>query len=216
MKRMAFVTALAGAFITGSAFIAVPSTTKLIDGQHIATVFPNAANWVLDKAHTNVRFSVSHLVVSDVDGNFTAFEGNMTSNKPDFSDAVINFTADVSSINTGNENRDKHLKSDDFFNAAKFPQIKFVSKSFQPLGNNKYTLTGDLTIRDITKTVSFDVTYGGTITSASMGGTHAGFKARTTINRFDYNLKWNAATETGGMVVGKEVEITLNIDMKKI
>jgi polyisoprenoid-binding protein YceI len=173
------------------------------------------AKWVLDKAHSNVRFSVSHLVVSDVDGSFKSFDGSMTSANPDFTDAVINFTVDVNSINTDNENRDKHLQSDDFFNAAKFPQIKFVSKSFQSLGNNKYKLTGDLTIRDVTKTVSFDVTYGGTVTSAAMGGTHAGFKAKTTINRFDYNLKWDKTTEAGGLVVGKDVEITLNIDMKK-
>lgn len=211
---MAFVTAIAGAFIVSSAFSSVTVASKSINNQSI-TPIPPAGNWVLDKAHTNVRFSVSHLVVSDVDGSFTAFDGSMSSTKPDFSDAAINFTADVNSINTGNENRDKHLKSDDFFNAATFPQIKFVSKSFKPLGNSKYSLTGDLTIRDITKTVTFDVTYGGTITSAAMGGTHAGFKAKTTINRFDYNLKWNAATETGGMVVGKDVEITLNIDMKK-
>ena len=139
----------------------------------------------------------------------------MTATKPDFTDASIVFAADVNSINTDNENRDKHLKSDDFFNAEKFPQVKFVSKSFKALGNNKYTLAGDLTIRDITRPVTFDVTYGGTVTSAAMGGTHAGFKAKTTINRFDYNLKWNAATEAGGAVVGKEVDITLNIDMKK-
>ena len=171
------------------------------------------AKWVLDKAHTNVRFSVAHLVVSDVDGSFKSFDGSMTSAKPDFSDAAINFTADVNSINTDNEMRDKHFKSDDFFNAEKFPQIKFVSKSFQSLGDNKYKLTGDLTIRDVTKTVSFDVVYGGTVTV--MGGTHAGFKAKTTVNRFDYNLKWDKTTEAGGLVAGKEVEITLNIDMKK-
>jgi len=194
-------------FTTGSK--PSPKAAALNPGQ--ASQSP--AKWVLDKTHTNVRFSVSHLVVSDVDGSFKSFDGSMTAAKPDFSDAVISFTADVASINTDNENRDKHLQSDDFFNAAKFPQIKFVSKSFQPLGDNKYKLVGDLTIRDITKTVTFDVTYGGTVNA--MGGTHAGFKAKTSINRFDYNLKWNAATEAGGVVVGKEVEITLNIDMKK-
>ena len=215
MTRIAFLTAVAGAFITTAAFIPVQHTGEPVNSNSPLAVAQAPAKWVLDKAHSNVRFSVSHLVVSDVDGSFKSFDGNMTSAKPDFSDAVINFTVDVNSINTDNENRDKHLKSDDFFNAAKFPQIKFASKSFQSLGNNKYTLTGDLTIRDITKSVSFDVSYGGTVTSAAMGGTHAGFKAKTTINRFDYNLKWNAATEAGGAVVGKEVEITLNIDMKK-
>ncbi len=214
MKRMAFFTAIAGTLFTTSSFTVANHGADPIP-QNNTTLIQAPAKWVLDKAHTNVRFSVSHLVVSDVDGSFKSFDGSMTSAKPDFSDAVINFTVDVNSINTDNENRDKHLQSDDFFNAAKFPQIKFTSTSFKPLGNNKYTLTGNLTIRDITKVVSFDVTYGGTVTSAAMGGTHAGFKAKTTINRFDYNLKWNAATEAGGAVVGKEVEITLNIDVKK-
>jgi polyisoprenoid-binding protein YceI len=168
--------------------------------------------WTIDKAHTNVKFSVSHLVISDVDGIFKSFDGTFESSKPDFSDAKINFTADVSSISTDNDQRDAHLKSDDFFNAAKFPQVKFVSTSFTPLGDSKYKLVGNLTIRDVTKPVSFDVKYGGTV---QMYGTHIGFKATTTINRFDYNLKWDKTTEAGGMIVGKDVDITINADFKK-
>jgi len=170
--------------------------------------------WTLDKVHSNVLFSVSHLVVSDVEGSFKSYDGTMENSKPDFSDAKINFTAEVNSVSTDNENRDKHLKSDDFFNAEKFPQMKFVSTSFQPLGDNKYKLTGNLTIRDVTKPVTFDVRYGGTVNA--MGGTHIGFKAKSTINRFDYNLKWDKTTEAGGMVVGKDVDITVNIDFKKV
>jgi polyisoprenoid-binding protein YceI len=172
-----------------------------------------SGTWVADKPHTNVKFSVSHLVISDVDGNFKSFDGTLESSKPDFSDAKITFTADVSSINTDNEMRDNHLKSDDFFNAAKFPQIKFISTSFTPLGDNKYKLVGNLTIRDVTKSVTFDVKYGGTV--VAMGGTHVGFKATTTIDRFDYNLKWSKTTEAGGLVAGKDVEITINADFKK-
>jgi polyisoprenoid-binding protein YceI len=170
--------------------------------------------WKLDRTHSNVIFSVSHLVVSDVEGRFNSFDGSMETSKPDFSDAKISFTVEVSSISTDNENRDNHLKSDDFFNAAKFSQMKFVSKSFEPLGNNKYKLTGDLTIRDITKPVVFDVSYGGMVNA--MGGTHVGFKAKTTVDRFDFNLKWDKTTEAGGLVVGKNVDVTLNIDMKKV
>ena len=215
MKKLAFFV-MAGAFITSSAFTSLQHGTKPVEKEAgWPEIVQVPGKWVLDKMHSNVRFSVSHLVVSDVDGNFKSFDGGMTSAKPDFTDAAINFAVDVNSINTDNEMRDKHLQSDDFFNAAKFPQIKFASKSFQSLGGNKYKLTGDLTIRDVTKTVSFDVTYGGTVTSAAMGGTHAGFKAKTTINRFDYNLKWDKTTEAGGLVAGKDVEITLNIDMKK-
>ena len=171
------------------------------------------SKWTTDKPHTNVKFSVSHLVISDVEGTFKSVDGTMETSKADFSDAKINFTAEVSSISTDNDMRDNHLKSDDFFNAAKFPQIKFVSSSFTPLGDNKYKLVGNLTIRDVTKPVTFDVKYGGTI--SAMGATHAGFKATTTIDRFDYNLKWNKATEAGGMIVGKDVDITVNVDFKK-
>jgi polyisoprenoid-binding protein YceI len=172
-----------------------------------------ATKWTLDKAHTNVLFSVSHLVVSDVEGKFKSFDGWMESDKADFSDAKIGFTVDIASISTDNDMRDNHLKSDDFFNAAKFPQMKFESTSFTSTGGNKYKLTGNLTIRDVTKPVTFDVYYGGTVNA--MGGTHAGFKAKTTLNRFDYNLKWDKTTEAGGLVVGKDVDITINIDLKK-
>jgi polyisoprenoid-binding protein YceI len=177
------------------------------------TAVAQTAVWKVDKTHSNVIFSVSHLVVSDVEGSFRSFDGSLESGMPDFSDAKINFVVDVSSVNTDNENRDNHLKSDDFFNAAKFPQMKFESTSFQLLGNNKYKLIGNLTIRDVTKTVSFDVSYGGMVNA--MGGTHAGFKAKATINRFDYNLKWDKTTEAGGLVVGKDVDITINLDAKK-
>jgi polyisoprenoid-binding protein YceI len=187
------------------------SELKLQDGSVALPV--DATTWKVDKVHSNIIFSVSHLVVPDVEGSFKSFDGALVSSKPDFSDAVINFTVDVASVNTDNEMRDKHLKSDDFFNADKFPQMKFVSTSFQPSGDGKYTLTGNLTIRDITKPVSFDVKYGGT--AVAMGGTHIGFKAKATINRFDYNLKWSATTEAGGLVVGKDVDITVNLDLKK-
>jgi polyisoprenoid-binding protein YceI len=172
-----------------------------------------STKWTIDKVHTNVNFSVTHLVVSDVEGSFKSFDGSMEASKPDFSDALISFTVDVSSLSTDNENRDKHLKSDDFFNAEKFPQMKFVSTAFQPQGSNKYKLMGNLTIRDVTKPVSFDVTYGGQV--SAMGSTHTGFKAKTTINRLDYNLKWDKTTEAGGLVVGHDVDITINVDMKK-
>ncbi len=170
------------------------------------------ATWSVDKAHTNLKFSVSHLVISDVDGSFKSFDGSMTAAKADFSDAKITFTADVASVNTDNEKRDRHLKSDDFFNAEKYPQIKFVSTSFTPLGDNKYKLVGNLTIRDMTKSVTFDVKYGGTV---NMYGTHVGFKATTTVNRQDYNLKFAGKTESGEAVVGDKVDLTINADFKK-
>lgn len=167
--------------------------------------------WKTDNSHSNVKFSVSHLVVSDVEGYFKSYSGTMVSSKPDFTDAVINFSVDINSINTDNENRDKHLKSDDFFNAEKYPQMTFKSTSIKKVADKKYVLEGDLTIRDITRKIKFDATYGGTVKDP-WGNTKAGFKAKGVLNRFDYNLKWNTLTEAGGAVVGKEVDIMLNLE----
>jgi polyisoprenoid-binding protein YceI len=178
-----------------------------------ATGFAQAAKWTVDKGHSNVKFSVTHMVVSDMEGTFKIFDGSLVTTKPDFSDAKVSFTVEVASVNTDNEKRDGHLKSDDFFNAEKFPQMKFESTSMKPLGNNKYEMRGNLTIRDVTKPVVFQVTHGGVLNTSR--GAKAGFKATTTIDRFDYNLKWDRATETGGLVVGKEVTITVNVEMDK-
>ena len=170
--------------------------------------------WTLDKAHTAVKFSVTHLVISEVEGNFKSFDGLLTYGKPDFSDALVDFTVDVASINTDNEMRDKHLKSDDFFNAEKYPKMTFKGATWKKISDTKYVLEGDLTIRDVTKHVAFDVASNGTIKDP-WGNTKAGFKATTVINRFDYNLKWGTLTETGGAVVGKDVTITLNLEFQK-
>lgn len=167
--------------------------------------------WVVDNAHSGIKFTVSHLVISEVEGNFKNFTGQMTAAQPDFSDAKINFTVDVNSINTDNEMRDKHLKSDDFFNAEKFPSMSFKSLLFKKTGDKRYDLVGELTIRDVTKKVKFNVTYGGTVKDP-YGNTKAGFKATATINRLDFGLKWNNLTEAGGAVVGSDVNILLNLE----
>jgi len=167
--------------------------------------------WKVDKSHSNVKFAVSHMVVSEVEGSFRIFDGSLVASKADLSDAKVNFSVDVASVNTDNEKRDGHLKSDDFFNAEKFPKMTFVSKSMKPLGGNKYALTGDLTLRDVTKTVTFDVTYGGQINTGR--GVKAGFKAKTTIDRLTYGLKYAPALETGGLAVGKDVDITVLLEM---
>ena len=211
MKKMMSVAAVAA--VSAIAIVAFKPAKNEVSATINKQAASLATKWVLDQAHTNVHFSVSHLVVSDVDGSFKKFDGSVESDKPDFSDAKIVFNIDVSSINTDNEMRDKHLKSDDFFNAEKFPQIKFESISFQPTGGNKYKLSGNLTIRDVTKPIVFDVTYGGT--ANAFGGVHAGFKIKGTLNRFDYNLKWDKTTEAGGLIAGKEVDITINVDLKK-
>ncbi|MEO6454957.1 MAG: YceI family protein [Ginsengibacter sp.] len=205
------------AFITTVAVTALAFTTITSDNKTKSPVKYAFANdvtkWTIDKAHSGVKFTVTHMVVSEVEGSFKIFDGSMENTKPDFSDAKISFTVDINSVNTDNEMRDKHLKSDDFFNAEKFPMMTFTGTSFTPAGGNKYKLAGNLTIRDVTKPVVFDVTYGGTVNA--MGGTRMGFKAKTTIDRFDYNLKWNKTIEAGGLVASKEVDITVNIELKK-
>jgi len=170
------------------------------------------STWTVDNVHSTVKFAVSHLVISEVEGNFKLYSGLVQSTTSDFSNATVEFEVDVNSINTENEMRDKHLKSDDFFNAEKFPKMTFKSTSWKKVGEQNYILEGDLTIRDVTKRVAFNATYGGTIKDP-WGNTKAGFKATSTINRFDYGLKWNTLTEAGGATVGKDVSITINLEL---
>ncbi|HMO34252.1 MAG TPA: YceI family protein [Lacibacter sp.] len=210
MKRITFFLGAALLVSALTAFV-LPATAPADSAAAPAVQTPT--KWTVDKPHTSVRFAVSHMVVAETEGTFKVFDGTVEHSKADWSDANINFTVDVNSINTDNENRDKHLKSDDFFNAEKYPSMTFVSTSFVPKGNNKYELNGNLTIRDVTKPVKFDVTFGGIATSSR--GDKAGFKASTTINRFDYNLKWDRATEAGGLVVGKEVEVVVRLELNK-
>lgn len=170
--------------------------------------------WTIDKAHSKVQFTVTHLIISEVTGHFQIYDGNIETAKEDFSDAKIDFTVDVASINTDNTQRDNHLKSDDFFNAEKFPKMVFKGKSLQKVSGNKYKLTGDLTIRDVTKSVVLDVVYNGSVKDP-WGNTKAGFKVTGFLDRFDYNLKWNALMETGGAVVGKTVSIVIDLQLAK-
>jgi polyisoprenoid-binding protein YceI len=167
--------------------------------------------WAVDKSHSTVKFSVSHMVISEVEGNFKVYDGSITAPTADFNGAKVDFAVDVNSINTESEIRDKHLKGDDFFNSEKFPKMTFTSTSFKKVSGNKYALFGNLTIRDVTKPVKFDVVYGGTVKDL-YGSIRSGFKATTVINRFDYNLKWNAVTEAGGAAVGKDVTLDLKME----
>jgi polyisoprenoid-binding protein YceI len=167
--------------------------------------------WEIDPVHSNVKFSVNHLVISEVEGSFKVFNGTMNANNPDFTNATIEFSVDVNSINTDNEMRDKHLKSDDFFNAEKYPKMTFKSESFRKIVANKYQLSGNLTIRNVTKPVKFEVYYGGTAKDG-YGNIKAGFRATAKINRISYGLKWNTLTETGGAVVSQDVNIILKLE----
>jgi len=171
-------------------------------------------NWSIDKVHSEIGFKVRHLVISHTSGKFDRFEANVASSSDDFTDAEISFSADVDSINTANEQRDAHLKSDDFFNAAQFPKLTFKSTSFKKVDASEYKLTGDLTIRDITKNITLTVDFGGVITDP-WGNVKAGFEATGKINRKDFNLKWDAFTEAGGAVVSDEIKLQLHIELQK-
>ena len=172
----------------------------------------NAQTWTIDNAHSQVMFTVSHLVISEVTGNFKAFTGTIAAKNDDFTDAAVEFNIDVKSINTDNEMRDTHLKSDEFFNAEKYPKMTFKGKGMKKISGNKYQLKGDMTIRDVTKPITLDVTYSGTAKDP-WGNTKAGFKIKGIVNRFDYNLKWNTLTELGGATVGQDVEFTINLEL---
>ena len=172
------------------------------------------STYKIDAAHSEITFKVKHLMITNVTGSFTKFDANMESAAADFSDAKISFEADVNSISTNNADRDGHLKSDDFFSAEKFPTINFKSTSFTSNGGSDYTLTGDLTIRDVTKSVTFPVEYGGTATDP-YGQVKSGFEIAGKFNRSEFGLTWSAVTEAGGVMVSDEVKLHLSVQMIK-
>jgi len=170
-------------------------------------------NWVLDPTHSEVHFKIKHLMITNVTGSFDIFNVTAQTENEDFTKAKVSFTADVNSISTNNEQRDGHLKSDDFFNAEKYPQIKFVATKTENVDNDgSYELYGDLTIRDVTKNVKLSVEFGGVVKDP-YGNTKAGFTINGKINRKDFGLTWNAATETGGVIVSDEVKIACEIQL---
>ncbi len=169
-----------------------------------------ASDWELDGTHSSVQFVVSHLTISKVRGEFTDNSGNLTFDGTNLKDGSVTFTVKTASVSTGNTNRDDHLRSDDFFNAEQYPDITFKSKQVIPGEGNKFKLIGELTIRDSTKVVSFDCEFHGAI--SAMGGKRAGFSAETTINRQDFNVKFDRALETGGLVVGNDVKLSLELE----
>jgi polyisoprenoid-binding protein YceI len=194
-----------------AAGLTIVSSSFTIEKGKNKTSKDETKTWSIDKMHSNINFSVTHLVISEVDGSFKVYDGKIVSTTPDFNNASIEFSVDVSSINTDNSMRDDHLKGDDFFNAATYPKMTFKSTSFTKVSGNKYNLTGDLTVRNVTKKATFNVVYGGTAKDG-YGNTKAGFKATGSINRFDYGLKWNALTEAGGATVGADVNLSLKLE----
>lgn len=178
-----------------------------------AAALADPGTWTLDQAHSSVVFNVQHMVISEVTGTFKDFNVSIRSSKDDFSDAGISATIAVKSIDTQNEMRDGHLKTDDFFNAEKFPTIKFQSTSFAKVGDGHFKIKGNLTIRDTTKEVTIDAVLNGIIPSGK--GMRSGWKATLAVNRFDYGLKWDRTIETGGLVAGATVNLIFNLEFVK-
>ncbi|MEP6846911.1 MAG: YceI family protein [Panacibacter sp.] len=172
------------------------------------------ATYKVDPTHSEITFKIRHLMITNVSGSFSKFDATLTSDTDDFSDASITFEADVDSVNTGDEQRDGHLKSDDFFNAEKFPMLTFVSTGITKKSDKEYLLNGNLTIRDVTKPIILNVAYGGSMTDF-YGQTKAGFEISGKINRKEYGLMWSAVTEAGGIVVSDEVKLNLQVQMVK-
>ncbi|MBB6502307.1 YceI family protein [Pedobacter cryoconitis] len=169
--------------------------------------------WVLDPNHSELQFKVKHLMISTVTGSFNEFSAELDTNSEDFEHATVTFKAGVDSIDTGNKDRDGHLKSGDFFNAAEFPAVSFQSTAFTKDGGD-YKLAGNLTIKDVTKPVTLDVEFGGTAQDP-WGNTKAGFTIKGKINRTDFGLTYNAALETGGVMLGEEVRILGELQFAK-
>lgn len=167
-----------------------------------------AQTWNLDRSHSGVKFTVSHMVITDVDGSFKEFEVKATPNAKGELEKV-EATIKVESIDTENKDRDNHLRSADFFDAENHPEIKFVSTKIEKKGKNGLKIHGDLTMRGVTKKVVLDGKFNGQVKDP-WGNTKVGYTATTSVNRFDYGLQWNKAIETGALVVGKDVKITLN------
>ncbi len=170
--------------------------------------------WVIDTAHTNINFTVSHMVISEVTGTFKEFQGTVTASKEDFSDAQIEVTINAKSINTENNDRDNHLRSADFFDTENHPVLTFKSTAVENKGNGKLSISGDLTMRGVTKSVVLESKYKGQMVNP-WGQIVAAFKGSTTLNRKEWGLMWNAALEAGGFLVGEEIELTLNIELNQ-
>lgn len=185
---------------------------KLIAAAALALTFGAASaqtTWSVDNSHSKLGFTVSHLTITDVDGFFRTYDGSVTSKSDDFVGATINFSVDPKTINTETEARDKHLQTDEFFDTEKHAKIDFKSTSFTKVSGKKYLLKGNLTIKGVTKPVTFDVVYNGTVKDP-WGNTKAGFKFTGAIKRTDFGVG-----KPGGAVVGEEVAINGALELKK-
>jgi polyisoprenoid-binding protein YceI len=167
-------------------------------------------NWNIDTVHSGINFSIRHMVVSKVRGRFAKFSGNLSVDEGDLARSAVEATIDVSSIDTGTAQRDTHLRSADFFDVEHFPEIRFRSTRIEKLADDRYRVTGALTIRDVTGDIALDVEYGGRAKDP-WGNERIGFIAKATLDRRDFGLQWNQVLEAGGVLVGDRVDIDLEV-----
>ena len=172
------------------------------------------AKWALDPTHAEIQFKIRHLMITSVTGSFGKFNATIETADDNFDTSKINFTAEVDSITTNNEQRDGHLKSADFFEASKHPTLSFVSTNFEKLSGENYTLHGDLSFHGVTKNIALNVEHGGVIKDP-WGNTRTGFTVEGKIYRKDFGLVWNAATEAGGVVLGEDVKLHASVEFVK-
>lgn len=172
-----------------------------------------AQTWGIDVAHSQIGFSVKHMVISNVSGKFTDFDGTIAFDGKNLAAGTVEFTVQAKSITTDNERRDGHLQSPDFFAVDSFPTLTFKSKKITAGPDNSFKMTGDLTMRGVTKEVTFDCTFNGTV--EAFGGTRAGFTATGTINRQDFGVSWSKALDNGGLVVSNEVKVNIELEVVK-
>jgi polyisoprenoid-binding protein YceI len=172
---------------------------------------PAVITWKLDPAHSAAEFKVKHMMISNVKGNFSGLSGTLIENTADPAKSTVEASVDVTTVSTGDPQRDGHLKSGDFFEAEKYPTMTFKSTRVERKGEGEYKVAGDLTLHGITKPVTFIVEGPSTPGKDPWGNTRIGLSATTKINRKDFGLNWNAALETGGILVGEDVQITLDV-----
>jgi polyisoprenoid-binding protein YceI len=166
--------------------------------------------WNIDVTHSGVSFTIRHMVVSKVRGRFAKFSGALNLDDDDMTRSTIEATIDAASIDTGTPERDAHLRSADFFDVEKFPELRFRGSRIEKLGEDHYRVIGELTIRDVTREVSLDVEAGGQAKDP-WGNERVGFVAKATLDRKDFGLKWNQVLEAGGVLVGDRVDIELDV-----
>ncbi len=172
--------------------------------------------WALDTSHSEISFKAKHLVITTVTGRFSDYSGTVTTDNSDFRGAEIEFTAKAASVTTGNEQRDGHLKSPEFFDTAVYPEIRFVSTDLVKKADSKYTLTGNLTIKDVTRKIDLDVTFEGIHKDPFYGKTKAGFEINGVIARKDFGLTWDVITEAGGALVSNDIKIHCTVQLDRI